>query len=81
MNLLWLLIGLALGVALATALLGPRLRAQGHLSDTFKALSADALKASISQLSELNQGQLQAVGIKAAAIESAVDSRRKGRRD
>ncbi len=60
MNALWLLIGLVIGAALATALLWTRLRAQGQLSDTFKAVSADAMKATIEQLSEHNRVQLQA---------------------
>jgi DNA recombination protein RmuC len=60
MNVLWLLIGFVSGAALATALLWTRLRAPEQLSDTFKALSADALKASIAQLSELNHAQLRA---------------------
>jgi DNA recombination protein RmuC len=57
MNVLWLLIGLVAGAALATAVLWPRVRAQGQLSDTFKALSADTLKDSIAQLREFNQVQ------------------------
>ena len=61
MNALWLLIGIVIGVALATALLWTRLRAQPEASDAFKAASADAMKASIEQLSELNRAQLQAV--------------------
>src|SRR2546421_6628428 len=60
MNALWLLIGLIIGAALATALLWTRLRAHGQLSDTFKAMSADAMKATIEQLSEHNRVQLQA---------------------
>ena len=60
MNALWLLLGLLIGAALAIAALWPRLRAQGHLSDTFKALSQDALKGVVGQLSELNQAQLLA---------------------
>jgi DNA recombination protein RmuC len=65
MNALWLLLGLVIGAALATAALWPRLRAHGQLSDTFKALSHDALKGVIGQLSELNQAQLQAVQVQA----------------
>jgi DNA recombination protein RmuC len=61
MNALWLLIGIVIGAALATALLWTRLRAQAELSDRFKAMSADAMKASVEQLSELNRAQLQAV--------------------
>jgi DNA recombination protein RmuC len=60
MNALWLLLGLLIGAALAIAVLWPRLRGQGQLSDTFKALSQDALKGVIGQLSELNHAQLQA---------------------
>jgi DNA recombination protein RmuC len=72
MNALWLLIGLAIGAALATAALWPRLRAHGQLSDTFKALSQDALKGVIGQLSELNQAQLQSVQ---AQAEGELDKR------
>jgi DNA recombination protein RmuC len=61
MNALWLLIGLLIGAAVATAALWPRLRAHGQMSDTFKALSQDALKGVVAQLSDLNQAQLQAV--------------------
>jgi DNA recombination protein RmuC len=59
MNVLWLLIGLLAGAALATAMLWPRLRAHGQLSDTFKALSAEALQSSLAQLQELNRAQLE----------------------
>jgi DNA recombination protein RmuC len=65
MNLLWLFTGLVLGAGLATAVLWPRLRDPDQLSDTFKALSADALKDSITQLSELNHAQLKAAQAKA----------------
>jgi DNA recombination protein RmuC len=60
MNVVWLVIGFTIGAALATALLWSRLRAQAQLADTFKAVSADAMKASVEQLSELNRSQLQA---------------------
>jgi DNA recombination protein RmuC len=60
MNALWLLLGLLIGAAVATAALWPRLRAHGRMSDAFKALSQDALNGVLSQLSELNQAQLQA---------------------
>jgi hypothetical protein len=60
MNALWLLVGLLIGAAVATAALWPRLRAHGQMSDAFKALSQDALNGILSQLSELNQAQLQA---------------------
>jgi DNA recombination protein RmuC len=61
MNALWLIIGLLIGAAIATAALWPRLQAHGQMSDTFKALSQDALCGVVAQLSELNQAQLQAV--------------------
>jgi DNA recombination protein RmuC len=61
MNALWLIIGLLIGAAVATIALWPRLRAHGQMSDTFKALSQDALKGVVSQLSELNQAQLRTV--------------------
>ncbi len=59
MNVLWLLLGLALGAAIALAALWPRLRTQGDLSDTFKALSAEALQTSLAQLSDFNRAQLE----------------------
>jgi DNA recombination protein RmuC len=59
MEALWLLIGLFVGAALATAALWPRLRAHGQLSDTFKALSSDALQTSLTQLQEMNRAQLK----------------------
>lgn len=61
MNALWLVIGLLIGAAIATAALWPRLRAHGQMSDTFKALSQDALQGVVAQLSELNQAQLRSV--------------------
>jgi len=50
-----------IGAGLVAAALWPRLRAQGRLSETFKALSAEALQASLTQLSELGRAQLQTV--------------------
>jgi DNA recombination protein RmuC len=73
MNVLWLVIGLIVGAALATALLWSRLRAQAQLADTFKAVSADAMKASVEQLSELNRAQLQAAQ---AQAKGELDQRR-----
>jgi DNA recombination protein RmuC len=58
MEALWLLIGLFIGAALAIAALWPRLRAHGQLSDTFKALSSEALQTSLTQLQEMNRAQL-----------------------
>jgi DNA recombination protein RmuC len=73
MNILWLVIGFVIGAALATALLWSRLRAQAQLADTFKAVSADAMKASVEQLSELNRAQLQAAQ---AQAKGELDQRR-----
>jgi DNA recombination protein RmuC len=63
MNALWLLIGLLAGAALATVALWPRLRAHGQLSDTFKALSADVLSSSMTQLTEMARVQLQSAQV------------------
>ncbi len=60
MEALWLLAGVLIGAALATAALWPRLRAREQLSETFKALSAEALQTSTSQLTELAKAQFQA---------------------
>jgi DNA recombination protein RmuC len=104
MTALWLLIGLAVGVAASWLALRPRLRklsedaerglelerellrvqkdleheqalagerlrtvndAQTRLSESFKALSAEALQASMSQLTEMARAQLQAVQVQA----------------
>ena len=65
MTVVWLILGVLIGVALATAVLWPRLRADGQLSDTFKALSQDALEGVIGQLSELNRAQLEAAQVQA----------------
>jgi DNA recombination protein RmuC len=54
---LWLFLGLLIGAAVACAALLPRVRAQGQLSDTFKALSTEALQASLTQLQEMNRAQ------------------------
>jgi DNA recombination protein RmuC len=65
MNALWLLIGLLAGAALATAALWPRVRAHGQLSDTFRALSADVLSSSMTQLTEMARVQLQNAQVQA----------------
>lgn len=59
MNALWLLLGMMIGAALAVAALWPRLRAGRQLSDTFKALSAEALQASMAQLADMASAQLR----------------------
>ncbi len=59
MNAIWLLAGMVLGAALAVAALWPRLRARQQLSDTFKALSAEALQSSMGQLAEIANAQLR----------------------
>lgn len=104
MNALWLLIGIALGAAVALIAMRARIRALGdeaaraveldreliranstidhertlaqerlqtlssaqeRLSETFKALSAEALQSSIKQLSEMASAQLEAVKVQA----------------
>jgi DNA recombination protein RmuC len=71
---IWLLIGLLIGAAAATLVLRGRLRherelaqerlrtasdAQARLSETFKALSSEALQSSMTQLTEMARAQLQ----------------------
>ena len=80
MNALWLLIGLLAGAALAWLVMRSRVEheralgqerlaavrdAEGRHSTSFKALSAEALQASMSQLTELARGQLQAANAEA----------------
>jgi DNA recombination protein RmuC len=66
---LWLLVGLALGAVLMWAALRSRLRAaneaEERLSSTFKALSAEALQGSMTQLTELARAQLQTTQVQA----------------
>ena len=59
MNTVWLLIGLLVGAALASAVLWPRVRAPTQMSDAFKAVSADVLQSSMAQLDEMARAQLQ----------------------
>ncbi len=59
MNAIWLIVGMVVGAALAIAALWPRLRARQQLSDTFKALSAEALQSSMGQLAEIANSQLR----------------------
>ncbi len=59
MNAIWLVTGMILGAALAVAALWPRLRSRQQLSDTFKALSSEALQSSMGQLAEIANAQLR----------------------
>jgi DNA recombination protein RmuC len=80
MNGLWLLIGLLLGAVVMWLVMRSRVAheralgeerlaavadAQERLSNSFKALSAEALQASMGQLAELARGQLQAAQVQA----------------
>jgi DNA recombination protein RmuC len=76
MEIVFLIVGLLAGAAAVGLLLWPRLvraeaelqnerDAQERLPEVFKALSSDALRASIEQLSELNRAQLKAAGAEA----------------
>ncbi|HEY2654829.1 MAG TPA: DNA recombination protein RmuC [Solirubrobacteraceae bacterium] len=62
MNAIWLIIGLLVGAGVTALVMRERIRAvrtgQEQMSDSFKALSAEALQASIGQLSELAKSQL-----------------------
>ena len=80
MEALWLLIGVLIGAAITAAAMHQRLvheracaqerlatirDAQSQLSDSFKALSAEALQTSLGQLSEMARVQLQAAQVEA----------------
>jgi len=63
MSAIWLIVGLFVGGGVTALVMRERIRAvrgsQQQMSDSFKAMSAEALDASIKQLSELAQTQLQ----------------------
>jgi DNA recombination protein RmuC len=64
MSAVWLFVGLIVGAGIAVLVMRERLRTlrdgQQQMSDSFKAMSAEALEASARQLSELAKTQLQA---------------------
>src|ERR1700744_4158096 len=64
MSAVWLFVGLIVGAGIAVLVMRERLRTlrdgQQQMSDSFKAMSAEALEASAKQLSELAKTQLQA---------------------
>ncbi len=70
MSAVWLIVGLAVGAGVTALIMRERIRAlrenqeqmrenQAHMSDSFKAMSAEALDASVRRLSELARTQLQ----------------------
>ncbi len=63
MSAIWLIVGLFVGGGVTALVMRERIRAvrdsQQQMSDSFKAMSAEALDASIKQLSELAKTQLQ----------------------
>jgi DNA recombination protein RmuC len=70
MSALWLIVGLVVGAGVTALIMRERIRAlrenqdqmrdnQAHMSDSFKAMSAEALDASVRQLTELHKMQLQ----------------------
>ena len=63
MSAIWLIVGLFVGGGVTALVMRERIRAvrgsQQQMSDSFKAMSAEALDASIKQLNELAQTQLQ----------------------
>jgi DNA recombination protein RmuC len=63
MSAVWLVIGLAVGAGVTALIMRERIRSlrenQAQMSDSFKAMSAEALDASIKQLTELAKSQLQ----------------------
>lgn len=70
MSVVWLIVGLAVGAGVTALIMRERIRSlrdnqermrenQGQMSDSFKAMSAEALDASVRQLAELARTQLQ----------------------
>lgn len=70
MSAVWLVLGLVVGAGVTALIMRERIRAlrhsqeqmrenQAHMSDSFKAMSAEALDASIRQLTEIAKTQLQ----------------------
>ncbi len=64
MNAVWLVAGIVVGACVTALIMRERIRAlregQEQMSSSFKAMSAEALDASVKQLAELNRSQLQA---------------------
>jgi DNA recombination protein RmuC len=64
MNAVWLVVGIVVGACVTALIMRERIRAlregQEQMSSSFKAMSAEALDASVKQLAELNRSQLQA---------------------
>jgi DNA recombination protein RmuC len=84
MQAIWFILGLIAGAAALALILWPRLvraqadlrherEAQERLPEIFKALSTDALRTSLEQLTELNRAQLKAVN---AEAQGDLDKRR-----
>jgi DNA recombination protein RmuC len=76
MQAIWFILGLIVGAAALALIVWPRLvraqadlrherEAQERLPEVFKALSTDALRTSLEQLTELNRAQLKAVNTEA----------------
>jgi DNA recombination protein RmuC len=63
MSAVWLIVGLFVGAAVTALVMRERIRAlrdgQHQMADSFKAMSAEALDASVRQLTELAKSQLQ----------------------
>ena len=63
MSAVWLFVGLLVGAGVTALIMRERIRSlrdnQAHMSDSFKAMSAEALDTSIKQLTELARTQLQ----------------------
>ncbi|MCL2418512.1 MAG: DNA recombination protein RmuC [Conexibacteraceae bacterium] len=64
MSVVWLFVGLIAGAGVTALVMRERIRAlrdgQAQMADSFKAMSAEALDASVKQLTELARSQLQA---------------------
>lgn len=70
MSALWLVVGLVIGAGVTLLVMRERVRAlrdgQGQMADSFRAMSAEALDASLKQLAELARTQLQSAQTEAA---------------
>ena len=77
MNAVWLVAGIVVGACVTALIMRERIRAlregQEQMSSSFKAMSAEALDASVKQLAELNRTQFQ---VSQAEARGDIDQRR-----
>jgi len=82
MDAVWLIVGLIVGAVVTALVMRERIRSlrdsQQQLSDSFKAMSAEALDASLKQLTELNRAQLETTQSEARAKLEAAQVQARG---